>query len=194
MSETKQPQQAEVNHGKTVLRSLGIVFGMFAFGFALVPLYDVICEVTGLNGKTGSQYQVSGVEQVDETRLVTVQFTANNNAGMPWQFKPTVHSMQVHPGQQYEATFYAKNPTDKPMAAQAVPSMAPGGLAAYFHKTECFCFEQQILAPGEEVEMPLRFIVDKEIPARASKLTLSYTLFDLPEADLTKAATELAAN
>ena len=167
---------------KTVFKSLLIVVGMFAFGFALVPLYDVICEVTGLNGKTGDKYEASEVLAADESRLVTIQFTASNNAGMPWQFEPVVRSIQVHPGQQYEVMFYAKNPTGKAMVAQAVPSLAPGSLAEYFHKTECFCFNKQTLAAGEAVEMPLRFIVDKELPQKATKLTLSYTLFDLPDA------------
>ncbi len=160
---------------------LGIVFGMFCFGFLLVPLYDVICDVTGLNGKTGDLYVLNEAPDVDASRWVTVQFTTSNNADMPWVFSPSEVKMAVHPGEMHETYFVAKNTTDRRMVAQAVPSVAPFSVAEYFHKTECFCFNQQILEPGESVKMPLKFFVDAEIPARISKLTLSYTLFDLPE-------------
>ena len=160
---------------------LAVVFGMFCFGFALVPLYDVICDVTGLNGKTGGRYEVSEALEVDESRWVTVQFTASNNADMPWVFAPSDVVLKVHPGEINETYFVAKNPTGQRMVAQAVPSVAPFSVAQYFHKTECFCFDQQVLEAGESVEMPLRFFVDGDIPERISKLTLSYTLFNLPE-------------
>ena len=158
-----------------------IVFGMFGFGFALVPLYDVICDVTGLNGKTGGRYEVTETLEVDEERWVTVQFTTSNNAGMPWGFKPSEVEMVVRPGEMNETYFIAKNPTERRMVAQAVPSVAPFSVAQYLHKTECFCFNQQILEAGESIEMPLRFFVDKDLPGKFSKLTLSYTMFELPE-------------
>jgi len=160
---------------------LAVVFGMFCFGFALVPLYDVICDVTGLNGKTGGRYEVTEALEVDVSRWVTVQFTASNNADMSWDFAPTDVVLKVHPGEINETFFTAKNTTAQRMMAQAVPSVAPFHAAEYFHKTECFCFNQQVLEPGESIEMPLRFFVDVEIPERVSKLTLSYTLFNLPE-------------
>ena len=160
---------------------LAVVLGMFCFGFALVPLYDVICDVTGLNGKTGGRYEVSETLEVDETRWITVQFTTSNNADMPWAFAPSDVVLKVRPGEMNETYFVARNPTDQRMVAQAVPSVAPFYAAEYLHKTECFCFNQQVLEPGESIEMPLRFFVDAEVPARVSKLTLSYTLFNLPE-------------
>lgn len=160
---------------------LTVVLGMFCFGFLLVPIYDVICDVTGLNGKTGDQYVVSEAPDVDETRWVTVQFTTSNNADMPWDFSPSEVKLEVRPGAMHETYFVAKNTTGQRMVAQAVPSVAPFSVAQYLHKTECFCFNQQVLEPGESIEMPLKFFVDADIPERVSKLTLSYTLFNLPE-------------
>ena len=162
-------------------RLLWVVFGMFCFGFLLVPIYDVICDVTGLNGKTGDKYEVTEALDVDETRWVTVQFTTSNNANMPWTFRPAEVKLQVRPGEIHETYFVAKNTTEQRMVAQAVPSVAPFSVAQYLHKTECFCFNQQVLEPGESIEMPLKFFVDQDIPERVSKLTLSYTLFNLPE-------------
>lgn len=172
---------AKTSQSKGVLKLLGIVAGMFCFGFAMVPLYDVICDITGLNGKTGGRYEVSSELEVDEDRWVTIQFTASNNESMPWVFKPVTAQMKVRPGEINETLFIAENPTSDPMTAQAVPSVAPFNAAQYLHKTECFCFNQQTLAPGERIEMPMRFFIDNEIPQRLTKLTLSYTLFNLPQ-------------
>jgi cytochrome c oxidase assembly protein subunit 11 len=156
--------------------------GMFGFGFLLVPLYDVFCEVTGLNGKTGGKYQYEQAQaSVDESRAVTMQFTANNNAAMPWEVRPMQHQVTFHPGELVQVTFYARNPTGQRMVAQAVPSVVPFKSADYLHKTECFCFTQQILDAGEAVEMPLIFFVDRALPADVSKMTLSYTLFDVTQ-------------
>ena len=171
----------KVNPMKTVRQLLTVVVLMFGFGFAMVPLYDFVCEVTGLNGKTSGQYVTDGSEQIDENRLVTIQFLANNNADMPWEFRPTVRSMKVHPGKLSTAEFYVRNVTDATMTAQAVPSVAPYRAAEYLHKTECFCFEQQELADGEDLSMPLRFIIDSNIPKDVTTLTLSYTLYDITD-------------
>ena len=151
---------------KTALRLLGVTVVMFGFGFALVPLYDVFCEVTGLNGKTSAQAYETVDARVDRTRSIKVQFLATNNDGMAWQFKPTIKEIIVHPGELAETEFFAKNPSANAMVAQAVPSMVPFKAAEYFHKTECFCFSQQTLAGGHEILMPLRFIVDLDIPRR----------------------------
>ncbi len=161
-------------------QGLVIVVGMVCLALTSVPIYDVFCEITGLNGKTAGRvtYDAALVE-VAEDRLVTVQFTANNNAGMSWQFHPMVNQVQVHPGELTEVKFYAHNPTGMTMVAQAVPSVVPFVAADYLHKTECFCFTQQSLAGGETIEMPLLFYIDKAIPEDVSKLTLSYTLFDV---------------
>lgn len=164
---------------KTVVKLSAAVAGMFCFGFLLVPLYDVFCDVTGLNGKvSGEAYQAVDVA-VDTSRVIKVQFVATNNDGMPWEFKPHVTSVDVHPGELTSTMFYAKNPLSTAMTAQAIPSVMPIRAAEYFHKTECFCFSQQILQAGEAVEMPLRFIVDQDTPKDVHTITLSYTLFDV---------------
>jgi len=171
MSETPRPIK------RLVVRLLILVAAMFAFGFALVPLYDVMCKALGINGKTGDQF--TQTQQVDESRQVRVQFLATNNADMVWGFYPEAQEIVIHPGAVSEMLFVAQNPTDKPMTAQAIPSIAPSTAAAYFHKTECFCFTQQMLQPGERLEMPVRFIIDRDLPDDVKHLTLAYTLFDI---------------
>jgi cytochrome c oxidase assembly protein subunit 11 len=180
--------------GHLVSRLALVVVGMFGFGFALVPIYDVFCEITGLNGKTsGRATYDAAVVEVEEERLVTVQFTANNNAGMSWEFHPMVNQVQVHPGELTSVKFYARNPTGATIIGQAVPSVVPFVAADYLHKTECFCFTQQTLAGGEVIEMPLLFYIDKAIPADVHKLTLSYTLFDVT-ANFINGSSNLSAN
>ncbi|NRB37871.1 MAG: cytochrome c oxidase assembly protein [Pseudomonadales bacterium] len=160
------------------------VVAMFGFGFALVPIYDVFCDLTGLNGKTsGSAYQAVDVV-VDTSRTITVQFLASNNDKMNWAFKPAKTILRVHPGQAVNTHFFAKNPRDYTMVAQAIPSISPGRAAEFFHKTECFCFNKQTLLAGESIEMPLQFIVDQDLPKDVKTITLSYTLFDVSEKSL----------
>ncbi|TNC81419.1 MAG: cytochrome c oxidase assembly protein [Oleiphilus sp.] len=175
----------EKSHNKTVYKLLFAVIGMFAFGFALVPLYDVFCEITGINGKTQGRYEVTDAKvlEVDESREVRVQFITHNNENMPWEFRPVVAEIKVHPGELTSVDFYAKNTTSRTMTAQAVPSLSPSRGVDYFHKTECFCFNQQKLEAQEEVLMPLRFVVDKALPDELKVLTLSYTLFDQKNPD-----------
>ncbi|MES2626983.1 MAG: cytochrome c oxidase assembly protein [Pseudomonadota bacterium] len=191
--ETNNSQES-VRTSHLVSRLGLVVVGMFAFGFALVPIYDVFCEITGLNGKTaGKATYDAAIVEVEEERLVTVQFTANNNAGMSWQFHPMVNQVQVHPGELTQVKFYARNPTGMTMVAQAVPSVVPFVAADYLHKTECFCFTQQTLTGGEMIEMPLLFYIDKAIPDDVSKLTLSYTLFDVTT-NFINSSSNLSAN
>jgi cytochrome c oxidase assembly protein subunit 11 len=168
---------------KGAIKMAAVAVAMFGFGYLLVPLYNVFCDITGLNGKTGqvAEAQVAARYQEDADRLVTVQFVANNNADMPWVFRPVVNEMQVHPGKVYAASFVAKNPTSRDMVGQATPSVAPGQAGRFFNKTECFCFTRQPLAAGETKEMPLRFIVDPALPKRVNTLTLAYTFFDVTE-------------
>jgi len=164
-----------------VTRLVLTVIGMFAFGFLMVPLYDVMCDALGINGKTsGTAYQ-QDVEHIDASRTLRVQFVATRAQGMAWDFNPDAEQLSLHPGETREMLFYAHNPTDRPMVAQAIPSVSPAKAAAYFHKTECFCFTQQVLQPGESVEMPVRFIVDPALPTDVKHLTLAYTLFDVSE-------------
>jgi cytochrome c oxidase assembly protein subunit 11 len=177
---------------KLVARLVVVTVVMFGFGFALVPLYDLFCDVTGLNGKTNSEAFIPVAELIDTSRNVTVQFIATNNENMSWEFHPEVFSMRVHPGEEIETTFYARNPTSGEMTAQAIPSVSPGRAATYFHKTECFCFNQQLLSGGSAIDMPLRFIVDRDLPDDVNTITLSYTLFDVTETGVIQ-ATSLTA-
>ena len=161
------------------LMALGV--GMFFFAiFVMPPLYDAFCEITGLNGKTGAQYQAREIA-VDTSREITVQFLATNNDSMPWQFKPGVQSIKVHPGQAVDVVYHAFNPTGKDMVAQAIPSVVPFKAAQYFHKTECFCFNNQPLKAGERAELGLQFIVDLDVPPQVNTITLSYALFDITD-------------
>ena len=155
-----------------------LAVAMFGFGYLLVPLYDKFCEITGIGGRTGdavAEQTLSG--EVDTSRLVTVHFDATVNSALPWRFEPTERMMDVHPGQLYETTYVAYNLSDQAVVAQAVPSVAPGQAALFFNKTECFCFTEQLLGPGESRDMPVRFIVDPNLPARTNLVTLSYIIY-----------------
>ena len=168
---------------KRTLRKLIIAVPlMFAFGFALVPLYDVFCEVTGLNGKV-FQSEHSDNLLTDEGRSIALQFISTNNENMPWTFKPSKQVMKIETGKYHTATFYVKNTTNKRMVAQAVPSVAPSNAAAHLKKLECFCFEQQELMPGEEANLPVRLLVSNNLPSNIKNIILSYTIFDITEYD-----------
>lgn len=170
-------RQQQINRTARRLMAAGVL--MFGFAFALVPIYNMLCDALGLNGKTSGAYQYDQARAVvDKTRLIKVEFLTNNNAYMPWDFKANKSSVRVHPGMLTTATFHARNTTDAIMVGQAVPNVAPSQAAQYFHKTECFCFEQQKLAPGESIEMPLRFIVDVDLPQDVKTISLGYTMFD----------------
>ena len=166
-------------HGQVVKKLLLIVFGMFGFGFALVPLYDVFCDITGLNGKTNGTAVSYTADGVDTSRTVTVQFITRMAKGIPWQFEPVINEVDVHPGEVKFVNFYAKNESMRDIVGQAVPSVSPGMAAGYFQKIECFCFTQQPLKANEDVEMGLQFYVDVDLPPEITTLTLSYTLYDI---------------
>ena len=179
---------------KVVQNLLFAALGMFCFGFALVPLYDVFCEYTGLNGKTGVQYVSEQQMQIDTTREIKVEFLANLNDGMPWEFKPLTYSVKVHPGEATRIEYIAKNNTDRDIIGRATPSVSPGQAAGYFQKTECFCFTEQLLKAGEEKLMPVVFIVDPAIDEDVHEITLSYTFFIKPGSEDTKAVTASKSN
>ena len=191
---------------RLTLKLCTITVFMFAFAIWIMPpMYDLFCDITGLNGKTsGERYVISentggtnittdaengnnestnndADSLVDTTRTIKVQFIATNNEGMPWDFRPEIASIRVHPGEETVVNYLAHNPTDRHMTAQAVPSVVPYKAASYFHKTECFCFNQQPLDGGQSAELGLSFIVDKDIPKQVNTITLSYTLFDISE-------------
>ena len=154
-----------------------IVIGSLLFAFALVPLYDVLCTMTGLNGKTESAATELKNTKIDITRWVTVQFTSSVMPGLGWNFHPKQSSMKVHPGQVETALFEAKNTTNQVVAGQAIPSVTPGLAAAHLKKIECFCFQRQELKPGETKIMPLRFFVSPDLPNDVKEMTLSYAFF-----------------
>jgi cytochrome c oxidase assembly protein subunit 11 len=164
----------------TSAKLVGVAVIMFAFVFVvMVPLYNVLCDALGINGKTNGQAYAAIQAGVDESRIVTIQFVASNNEGMPWEFAPTKSVMRVHPGAVNDTVFVARNPRSDAMVAQAIPSISPARAVAYFHKTECFCFRQQPLAGKTTAELPLQFIVDRDLPKDIGTITLSYTLFDV---------------
>lgn len=179
--------QANDSHRKLVTRLLFIVAAAFGFGFALVPLYDVLCRVTGLNGKTAGSFTTGGLtvshdntaRPVDRSRRVTVEFTGIVMPGLPWEMRPLTASVELHPGELQTAIFVVRNHASYPITAQAVPSVTPGQAAAHFTKIECFCFTQQTLAPGESRELPLAFIVKPELDGSVRTITLSYAFYNV---------------
>jgi cytochrome c oxidase assembly protein subunit 11 len=162
-----------------------VTAGMFAFGYALVPLYNAICEMTGINILSLSERQVPGASskatpentQVDRSRTITVEFDANSRG--PWEFKPAVRSLQVHPGELTTVMYEFQNVQNHRMAAQAIPSYAPRQAAAHFNKLECFCFTQYTLDAGEKKEWPVAFIIDPKLSKDVTTITLSYTFFEV---------------
>ncbi len=164
---------------------------MFGFGYALVPLYDVFCEVVGINGKTGQISESTAIAgEIDTNRLVTVEFDTNVNTALPWSFKAEQYKKQVHPGEIAEMMFVAHNTSDRAIVGRAVPSVAPAQASLFFNKTECFCFTEQVLEPGERKEMPVKFVVDAELPDKITMMTLSYTFFEVPEAERVETASK----
>jgi cytochrome c oxidase assembly protein subunit 11 len=159
-------------------RLLLFAVGMFGFGFLLVPIYDVFCDLTGFGGRTNSE-AATGVEvAVDVSRDIDLEFVTTVNQYAPWEFRAELDGMTVHPGGLYEAWFVATNLTDRHKIAQAVPSVAPQQAAAFFRKLDCFCFSNQEFMPGEVKRMPVRFVVDSDLPEFVDTITLSYTFFD----------------
>lgn len=171
---SEQPNKANRN---LVLSLLVVVTGAFGFGYLLVPLYDVFCEITGFGGRTNTE-AVTVTEAPDLSREIRVEFVTTINSYAPFEFVADADSMTVHPGQMYFATFTAKNLTGQDKIAQAVPSVAPVAAAEHFVKIECFCFDSQSFAGNEERAMPLQFIVDPDLPEYVDTITLQYTFFD----------------
>jgi cytochrome c oxidase assembly protein subunit 11 len=170
----------QAHRNKKLIRKLVLVaVGMVGFSYALVPLYDLVCDITGIGGRSGRIAKEQALAQrPDKSREITVQFDANVNANLPWEFKPLTRIVKVHPGEVAQVSYYAKNMSAEKITGQAVPSVAPFKASKYFNKTECFCFSQQTFGPGEGREMPLRFIVDPDLPKDVRTITLSYTFFN----------------
>ncbi len=170
-----------MNENKSLtLKLLGFAAGSFAFGFALVPLYSVLCDLTGFGNQRALVEQRLSVEKPDDTRTIEVDFVADLPTVGNWEFRPVVSSIQVHPGQLYEGDFLAHNLTGHDTTAQAVPDIVPSKAATWFHKTECFCFSPQAFTRDEQRVMRVRFFLDPSLPAYLDRLTLAYTFYDVP--------------
>ena len=154
-----------------------VAVAMFGFGYALVPFYYQICQALGI----GSLEQPGGPvnTQVDTTRTVTIEFVSNSNGDLPWRFWPLVNHVEVHPGQVATVEYEVVNQAAGPITGQAVPSFGPATAGEYFHKVECFCFQQQTLAAGETRRMPVTFVVDPKLPKDVATISLSYTFFEV---------------
>ncbi len=176
------------SHRRLLIKLLLIVTASFAFGFALVPLYDALCLATGLNGKTAGNANVGvgGISRpaaappsrIDTSRIVTVEFTGTVMPGLPWDMEALTSSLDLHPGELHQAMFRVHNRSDQPIIGQAIPSVSPGLAAQHFEKLDCFCFAQQTLAPGETKELPVTFIVKPEIDKDIRTITLAYAFFN----------------
>ncbi len=164
---------------RLTLRLVVVAGAMFGFGYTILPLlYDAVCELTGLGGKPAVAQEAQLSTQVDTDRLVTVQFLGTVNSSLPWEVRPTVTEMRVHPGRVYDATYFARNLSSNGHVGTATPNITPSKAALSFTKTECFCFTQQQFDGGEGREMPLRFVVGTELPPDVRTITLSYTFFN----------------
>jgi len=165
-----------VGNAKTLSKLVVVTVLMFGFGFALVPFYYKICEATGVNA--GAEQSLANNTQVDTRRWVTIEFDANTNSALPWQFKPTQRSLKVHPGQLVQVEYEVTNTSQQAIVGQAVPSYGPARAAAFFKKIECFCFTPQKLAAGESRRMPVLFVLDPAMDKDVETVTLSYTFFE----------------
>ena len=163
------------------MRLLGAAVLMFGFGYALIPLYNIICDVTGINGKSSSLQEVAVVaaDEVDKSRLIKVEFVGTPNSELPWEFRPLVKSVEVHPGAVTDIYYHARNLADYSITGQAVPSVVPSPAARHFSKIECFCFTKQKLEAGETKAMLVKFRVDPKIDQAIDQVTLSYTFYAL---------------
>jgi len=188
----------------TMLGKLAVVvLAMFGFGYALVPIYNAICQMTGVNilalaemAVPGEKAKIPANTQIDTSRTITVEFDANSRG--PWQFKPAQSSLQVHPGEMMTVMYEFQNTQNRRMAAQAIPSYAPQQAAAHFNKLECFCFNQYTLEAGEKKSWPVVFVIDPKLSKDVRTITLSYTFFEVggkvPSAPVAAIASKVAGS
>lgn len=170
--------QARQQNRALLKKLLLVILVMFGFGYAMVPFYKKICEVTGINQDRAA---VSNT-QMDPSRWVTIEFDANIGDKLPWKFQPQVTSLRVHPGEMQQVMYRVQNLTDRSIVGQAVPSYGPALAASFFKKIECFCFSQQTLKPGETRLMPVQFVVQNDLPKDVHTITLSYTFYEQTKA------------
>jgi cytochrome c oxidase assembly protein subunit 11 len=182
-------------HQRVVMRLTMVLLCSALFAFALVPLYDVLCRITGLNGRTsegfgpGGLFAVSSISGVDRSRIVTVEFTGTVMPGLQWEMHPLVASLSLHPGEPGTVSYLVRNLGLSRVEGQAIPGVTPGQASRYFHKVECFCFSHQPMNPGEVREMPVTFIIRPDLDPEVSQITLSYAFF--PVARVRQTASEL---
>jgi cytochrome c oxidase assembly protein subunit 11 len=182
-----QPRNLRVANRRLAMKLAGVTLAMFAFGYALSPMYDVMCRSLGINGKTGrTDAQTVAAQPVDMARTVTVEFTGLATSGLPWEFKPLTKKMDLHPGETREVKYLVHNLAKEEITGQAIPSVTPGESAPHFKKIECFCFTRQTLKPGETREMPVRFIVDAGLDKDIQTITLSYSFFNIDKVSALK--------
>ena len=167
---------SERNNRALFVKLVVVVVAMFGFGYALVPFYEKICEVTGLRNIARADEPAN--TQVDASRAVRIELDSNVRK-LPWTFRPLETVVAVHPGEVRQVLYEIRNPTDRPLTGQAIPSYGPQQAAQYFRKLECFCFAKQTLQPGERRQMPVVFVVDPSLPADIGTITLSYTFFEV---------------
>jgi cytochrome c oxidase assembly protein subunit 11 len=178
------PAKQSQRNRRTTLLLAGMVVVMFGFGFAMVPLYNLFCQVTGTQslaqrGEIGRRVDAAYAEEVDERRWVTVKFDTTVHPDLPWEFSALTHNLRVHPGATYEVNFQARNRSNSQVTGQAIPSIAPWQATPYFSKMDCFCFNKQTLAGRQQADMPLRFRVANDLPEEIHSLTLSYSFMRL---------------
>jgi cytochrome c oxidase assembly protein subunit 11 len=169
-----------------LIKLLVVTVGMFGFGYALVPLYKKICEVTGIYEVEKASAPLANT-QVDDSRLVTLELDANIRSDLPWQFRPLQTSVRVHPGQLVQVMYEVRNVSDRSITGQAIPSYGPQVAGRYFRKLDCFCFSKQNFAPGEVRQMPVVFVIEPGLPKDVNTVTLSYTFFKVEGAAPTAA-------
>jgi cytochrome c oxidase assembly protein subunit 11 len=183
----QKPRNLRAANRRLALKLAGVTLAMFAFGYALSPMYDVMCKALGINGKTGrTDAQTVAAQPVDMSRTVTVEFTGLATSGLPWEFKPLTKKLELHPGETHEVKYLVHNLAGEEITGQAIPSVTPGESAPHFKKIECFCFTRQTLKPGETREMPVRFVVDAGLDKDVQTITLSYSFFNIDKASAQK--------
>ncbi|MBT8114928.1 MAG: cytochrome c oxidase assembly protein [Arenicella sp.] len=175
---TTQTSGIGLRPDKLVIQLTVIAVVMFGFGYALVPLYEAFCRVTGFGGKTDVIAEVEAQQAIALNRDVAVTFTSHSHTSLPWEFRPLTKGLDVKVGEVQDAYFYVKNYSNRPITGLSTFNVTPPRAGFHFKKTECFCFTQQVLQPGEEREMLVRFMLDSALPEDVHELTLSYTFFD----------------
>lgn len=176
MNSKTQNSTTTTSHRKTVVKLMVVAVCMFGFGFAMVPLYEVFCDLTGLGGRS-VQVAENGNDAVKSDREIGIRFLATTNSALPWEFEPAVKSTTVQLGEMSEALYLAMNTSDQPLLGHATYNVVPAEASLYFVKTECFCFTQQLLLAQESREMPVYYYVQADLPEHIKEITLSYTFY-----------------